>query len=392
MLLVANCRLLSFGVRDDKLLVLSSRLGNGHKQPSGGISVLFVLDRYHPNLAQAEQCIERLGGECLFLVASRHLRDEHLPVLHSVGGETLSRSGAQDLLQRFQPSIVVQRSFSRGKARLWKEARRANIPAFVYDQFPVFFPVYHSPARPVRVAKFVLNRLWLFLRIGPYHRVSPVDTWGGKRGPIVPGSCHVPAPIVVQPPPARPERKERTPTVLSIAKLGQRRKRVSWLLRAFKESKKPFNLVIVSWKPQRRDRARRQRNLEKLSRSFSRSDATVSHLFDLQPREIDLLMETADLFVLPSRDEPFAISPLEAMAFGLPVLVSSDGGACSYVQSERGRQTFRFNSYQDFRSRLSFLISNPRARASIGEQNRRYLKQNHDPGVFGKTLVRSMQP
>ena len=52
--------------------------------------------------------------------------------------------------------------------------------------------------------------------------------------------------------------------------------------------------------------------------------------------ELRRLYNTADVFVMPSRREPFGLAALEAMACGLPVVASREGGLPEFINSEVG--------------------------------------------------------
>ena len=63
----------------------------------------------------------------------------------------------------------------------------------------------------------------------------------------------------------------------------------------------------------------------------------VTLVADVPYDQMGHLYESHDIFVLPSKNEPYAISPLEAMSYGLPVILTeSNGGRKIVIDKETG--------------------------------------------------------
>lgn len=90
----------------------------------------------------------------------------------------------------------------------------------------------------------------------------------------------------------------------------------------------------VSWKLWLAGDGPERQKLESYVHSTSHLDAKVKFwgfVDDIRP-----LMWAADLFVLPSKNEPFGLVLLEAMASGLPVIATSSGGPLDLVSDDSG--------------------------------------------------------
>ncbi|MDY9922280.1 glycosyltransferase [Methanobacterium sp.] len=102
-------------------------------------------------------------------------------------------------------------------------------------------------------------------------------------------------------------------------------KGVKYLLEAKKLMKTGAELVIVGDGPLRQD-------LEMKVRDGKISDV----IFTGARRDVDEIMPSADVFVLPSISEGFPITILEAMASGLPVVATNVGGISEVMNEDVG--------------------------------------------------------
>jgi glycogen synthase len=93
----------------------------------------------------------------------------------------------------------------------------------------------------------------------------------------------------------------------------------------------------------------------------------VMFLGKVSDEEREILLSGSSLFVLPSVVEPFGIAALEAMAAGLPTIVSKTSGV-----AEISSGVFRvdFWDVEEFASRMAELLEYPTLRHTMGEQGR----------------------
>ena len=93
----------------------------------------------------------------------------------------------------------------------------------------------------------------------------------------------------------------------------------------------------------------------------------VMFLGKVTEEERDVLLSGASVFVLPSVVEPFGIAALEAMAAGVPTIVSKTSGVAEVSSS-----TFRvdFWDVDEFASRMVELLEYPTLNRAMGDEGR----------------------
>jgi glycosyltransferase involved in cell wall biosynthesis len=86
----------------------------------------------------------------------------------------------------------------------------------------------------------------------------------------------------------------------------------------------------------------------------------------LDPEKRDELLRESDVFLLPSYNEGLPMSMLEAMAFGLPVIVTPVGGIPEIVSQGREGLFVQPGRIDEIAHTMEFLILNKQERGDMG--------------------------
>lgn len=98
---------------------------------------------------------------------------------------------------------------------------------------------------------------------------------------------------------------------------------------------------------------------------------------DLNRTQVNELYKKSDLFVLPSTDEPAAVSHLEAMAFSLPVISGDDNGTADYIENGRNGYIFRDRDEEDLCQKIELIIQDRQNILKMGRESYQMILQKH---------------
>ena len=114
---------------------------------------------------------------------------------------------------------------------------------------------------------------------------------------------------------------------------------------------------------------------------------TVEITTNLPFDEVQRLYAKHDLFVLASRGEPAAVSPLEAMAHSLPVICSDTNGTACYVSPGRNGFVFRSGDADDLAACITSAVADRVRLVEMGTQSYRQVLTDHSPSRYVDALM-----
>lgn len=129
-------------------------------------------------------------------------------------------------------------------------------------------------------------------------------------------------------------------------------------------------------------------HLEDLKAMVTQFHLENSVLFTGYLENIPEVMQSFDLFVMPSRQEAFGLVAIEAMAMECPIIISSGGSAREIVGNEDFGLLARPDDAFDLQHKLRILIEDEETRRTMGVRARAHVKSKYDRRLrLTKTLA-----
>lgn len=246
---------------------------------------------------------------------------------------------------------------------------------FVTQTHGMVMPSDHRFAAPVDAlaTRRVLRRASRAFYLTDHERAGlfEVSRASARLGHLVNG-----VPIPTDPgPPANP------PEVLFLARL-HRRKRPADFVRAAAALAPEFpdvRFTLVG--PDEGEGARVKELIGGLSVG---AHGAVSWEGSIPPEDVAQRISRSTVYVLPSRDEPFPMSVLEAMAGSRPVLVTDGNGLAPEVAAARAGMVIR--SQDDLVTELRRLLRDPDLCRQMGSHGRKLVKERFSMAAVAADL------
>jgi len=128
---------------------------------------------------------------------------------------------------------------------------------------------------------------------------------------------------------------------------------------------------------------------DKLLSDFERAE--VSHMVDylgvIETKEVPKLINQSRIFIYPSREEPFGLSIIEAMACGVPVVTTNVYGPSEIITQDVDGSTVDPEDVGALVKAIRALLDDKQLRMVMGEEGRASVEKRFDINLHLENLV-----
>ncbi len=128
-------------------------------------------------------------------------------------------------------------------------------------------------------------------------------------------------------------------------------------------------------------------NLEKRIEGIS----SISMLGTISREEIHKILETVDVMICPSREDPMPTVCAEAMMHKVPCVVSDATGTASYIKDEYNGLIFKSEDVEDLKKKIIWCIDNQDMLHYMGDRAYSVYQQYFSMEAFEKSLLKYVE-
>ncbi len=371
------------------------------------MKILFILPRYHTNQYFWTKTLKEKGHEVHYLVAEKvpalenYALAEPLIVKHNplpewlqklfkwymvtftgkVRDQFLSLPERNDLRQHLlniKPELVVIREISYPLSFFaYLECKKLGLPVIRYTQYPLELP------------ERWLTRLFEFLKIVPNISITPSRLKRGNRQNLETGAYYVP--LITDflfDGTAKRYAPNGVVRILFVGKFVSLRKNHLLLLDALNQIKNRLNFKLIMVGGDGNADPKYMALIRKHIELYKLTDK-VELLSNVPHDEMGKLYAEADLFVLPSANEAFSISPIEAMNYGVPVIITDTNGAKHSVVDGENGYVVKTNDAADLVEKILLAAKDAETLKRMGQNAFAYHQKEHSPEMMYECFMRA---
>lgn len=290
-----------------------------------------------PQIVQSQQCIENVALYNFGAVTLNKSERIHL----------LSEEGSLDLKIKALPKpfnhpdiVIFHNIYSIHYIKVAKELKKRQIPYIIIPHSSLTRQALESK----RLKKKIAHKLWFDNFVNGAAAIQYLTEVEKDNSPFSVPSIIIPNGIQVREYSYRKRKEKNTVNMVFVGRKNIHQKGLDVLLSACKLISKQLqdhNVEIQLFGP---DDHGGSQKIDQLIEKYNLKDV-VFNLNALYDKEKKRVLQSADVFLLPSRFEGHSVGLLEAMAEGLPVLVTPGTGNVYEVSKNKCGWTSEFNEY-----------------------------------------------